>query len=189
MERNRRVRLMQPILNEQMVEAAVNALRKDRFLRGESVMRFEEEFAKYIGTKYALATNSGTSSLLLSLIAVGVKAGDYVITTPATFIATANAIVNIGAKPIFVDISLETYNVDPQKLEEMIKKYKDKVKAIVPVHLYGYPCEMDAISEIAERYDVKVLEDACQAHGALYEGKRVGSLETQELFRSTRLRT
>jgi perosamine synthetase len=179
MEASRTIHLIEPILNEEMIKSVVNALRTERFLRGESVKRFEEEFGKYIGTKYALAVNSGTSALHLSLIAMGVKARDYVVTTPATFIATANAITYIGAKPIFVDISLETFNIDPQKLEEAIKKYKDKVrvvKAIVPVHLYGYPCEMDAILEIAERYNVKILEDACQAHGAIYKGRRIGSL-------------
>jgi perosamine synthetase len=179
MEASRTIHLIEPILNEEMIKSVVNALRTERFLRGESVKRFEEEFGKYIGTKYALAVNSGTSALHLSLIAMGVKARDYVMTTPATFIATANAITYIGAKPIFVDISLETFNIDPQKLEETIKKYKDKVRvveAIVPVHLYGYPCEMDAILEIAERYNVKILEDACQAHGAIYKGRRIGSL-------------
>jgi perosamine synthetase len=178
MEASRTIHLIEPILNEEMIKSVVNALRTERFLRGESVKRFEEEFGKYIGTKYALAVNSGTSALHLSLIAMGVKAGDYVVTTPATFIATANAIIYIGAKPIFVDISLETFNIDPQKLEEAIRKYKDKVrvKAIVPVHLYGYPCEMDAILEIAERYNLKILEDACQAHGAIYKDRRIGSL-------------
>jgi len=167
---------MEPILNDEMIDAAVNALRTERFLKGESVRRFEKEFGEYIGTKYALAVNNGTSALHLSLIAMNIKSGDYVVSTPATFIATANAIIYIGAKPIFVDISLETLNMDVQKLEETIKKYGNKVKAVIPVHLYGYPCEMDAILEIAERYNVKILEDACQAHGAIYKGRRVGSL-------------
>jgi perosamine synthetase len=167
---------MKPILNKKMIEAAVNALKTEKFLRGDSIKRFEKEFGEYIGTKYALAVNSGTSALHLSLIAMDITAGDYVITSTATFIATANAIVYTGARPIFVDISLETYNMDPQKLEETIKKYRNKVKAIIPVHLYGYPCEMDVILEIAEKYDIKILEDACQAHGATYKGRRVGSL-------------
>jgi perosamine synthetase len=172
---SKRISLIEPILTKEMVEVAINALKTERFLKGESVKKFEEEFANFIGTKYAIAVNSGTSALHLSLIAMGVRRGDYVITTPATFIATANAIIYTGAKPIFVDISLETYNIDPQKLEDTVKQYKDKVKAIIPVHLYGYPCEMDTIMEIAERYGVRVLEDACQAHGAVYKGKKVGS--------------
>jgi len=176
MDITKTIYLSEPILNEEMINNAINALKTERFLKGESIKKFEEEFGKYVGTKYALAVNSGTSALHLSLIASGIKAGDYVVTTPASFIATANAIVYIGAKPIFSDISPETYNIDPYILEEKIKKYKKKVKAIIPVHLYGYPCDMDHILEIAERYDIKVLEDACQAHGAMYKGKRVGSL-------------
>ena len=167
---------MKPILTDEMISAAVNALKNERFLRGESVKKFENEFANFIGTKYAIAVNSGTSALHLSLIAMGVKKGDYVITTPATFIATANAITYVGAKPLFVDISLETYNIDPQKLEGTIRKYKDSVKAIIPVHLYGYPCKMDEILEISEKYNIKILEDACQAHGAIYKSRKVGSI-------------
>jgi len=170
-----KINLVEPVLTEEMMKSAIKVLGSERFLKGESVKRFEKEFAEYIGTKYALAVNSGTSALHLSLIAMGIKAGDYVITPPATFIATANAITYIGAKPIFVDISLETYNIDPQKIEEVIRKYRNKVKAIIIVHLYGYPCEMDIIMEIAEKYNVKVLEDACQAHGAVYRGKKAGS--------------
>jgi len=170
------IHLMEPIVNEEMVEAVVNALKTERFLRGESVKIFEEEFAKYIGTKYALAVNSGTSALHLSLLAMGIKQGDYIVTTPATFIATANAAVYVGARPIFVDISLETYNIDTFKLEEVVKKYKKSVKVIIPVHLYGYPCEMDTIMEIAEKYNIMILEDACQAHGATYKNRRVGSI-------------
>ncbi|MDI3501381.1 MAG: perosamine synthetase [Thermoanaerobacter sp.] len=170
-----KISLIDPVLTDEMIQAAMTALKTERFLRGESVKRFEEEFANFVGTKYALAVNSGTTALHLSLIAMGVKEEYYVITTPATFIATANAITYTGAKPIFADISLETYNIDSQKIEEAIKRHGDRVKAIIPVHLYGYPCEMDEIIEIAEKYDVKVLEDVCQAHGAVYRGKKVGS--------------
>jgi len=176
------INLIKPILTDEMVNAAICALKNERYLKGESVKEFEEEFANFIGVKYAIAVNSGTSALHLSLIAMGVKEGDYVITTSATFIATANVITYVRAKPIFVDISLETYNIDPQKLEETVRKYKDRVKAIIPVHLYGYPCEIDTILEIAEKYDIKVLEDACQAHGAVYRGKRVGSFGDAAAF-------
>jgi len=171
-----KISLMEPILTDEMVNAAANALKNERFLRGKSVAEFEKEFAEYTGTDYAVAVNSGTTALHLSLIAMGIKEGDCVITTPATFIATANAITYVGAKPIFVDISLETYNIDTKKLEETIGNYKDKVKAIIPVHLYGYPCEMDEILEISEKYGIKILEDVCQAHGAEYNGKKVGSI-------------
>ena len=177
-----RIPLAKPILTDEMIHAAVKALKNDLFLRGKNVEEFEKDFADYIGTKHAIAVNNGTSAFHLSLIAMGVGSGDYVITTPATFIATANAITYIGAKPIFVDISLETYNIDPQKIEEEVKKYKGKVKAIIPVHLYGYPADMDEILEIAENYGLKVLEDACQAHGAVYKNKRVGSLGDAAAF-------
>jgi len=171
-----RIPLTEPILTDEMVDAAVNALKNERFLRGKSVIEFEKEFANFIGTNYAVAVNSGTSALHLSLIAMGIKEGDFVITTQATFIATTNAITYIGAKPIFVDISLETYNIDTRRLEEAIGKYKDRVKAIIPVHLYGYPCEMNEILEISEKHSIKILEDACQAHGAIYNGRKVGSI-------------
>jgi len=170
-----KINLVVPVLTEEMKKSVIKVLETERFLRGESVRRFEKEFAEYIGAKYALAVNSGTSALHLSLIAMGIKAGDYVITSPATFIATANAITYIGAKPLFVDISLDTYNIDPQKIEEAIRKCRNKVKALIVVHLYGHPCEMDAVMEIAKKYNIKVLEDACQAHGAIYKGKKVGS--------------
>ena len=177
-----KIPLMEPILTDEMVKAAINALKNERFLRGKSVAEFEKEFANYVGTNYAVAVNSGTSALHLSLIAMGVKEGDYVVTTPATFIATANVINYVGAKPLFVDISLETYNIDPQRLEETIKKYKDKVKVVIPVHLYGYPCEINEILEISEKYSIKILEDACQAHGALYKGKKIGSFGDAAAF-------
>jgi len=170
-----KIPLMKPILTDEMIEAAIKTLKNERFLRGRSVKDFEKEFASYIGTNHAIAVNSGTSALHLSLIALGVERGDYVITTPATFIATANVITYVGAKPVFVDISPETYNIDPQKLEETIRRYGNKVKAIIPVHLYGYPCKMDEILEISEKYDIKILEDSCQAHGAVYKNKKAGS--------------
>jgi len=169
-----KISLAEPILTEKMIEAAIEAIKNERFLRGRSVREFEKEFARFIGTNHALAVNSGTSALHLSLIAMGLKKGDCIITTPATFISTANVITYICAKPIFVDISLETYTIDTEKLEKAFKEHK-KIKAIIPVHLYGYPCKMDEILEIAEKHDVKILEDACQAHGAIYSGRRVGS--------------
>ncbi len=176
------VPLMQPVLNDEMLHCAVDALKNERFLRGKSVEEFEDQFAEYIGRKQALAVNSGTSALHLSLIAMGVKKGDYVATTPATFIATANAITYLNAKPVFVDISLDTYTLDPEKLERCIKKHDGKVKVVMPVHLYGYPCEMDEISAISEKYKVKILEDACQAHGATYKNRKAGSFGDAAAF-------
>jgi dTDP-4-amino-4,6-dideoxygalactose transaminase len=170
-----KIPLTKPILTDEMIQAVVEALRKDRFLNGEIGKKFEEEFARFIGVNYAIAVNSGTSALHLSLIALGIKEGDVVITTPATFIATANVILYLNAKPVFTDISLETYNIDPQRLRAVVKKHGPRCKAVIPVHLFGYPCEMEAIMEVAEKYDIEILEDACQAHGAIYKGRRVGS--------------
>ena len=170
-----KISFMEPILTEEMVDAATKALRDEFFLRGESVKKFEKEFAEYVGVTHAIAVNSGTSALHLSLLSLGIEEGDAVVTTPTTFIATANVITYVEAKPIFADISLENYNINPNEIEKVLGKKGDVVKAIIPVHLYGYPCKMDEIIKIAEEYNVAVIEDACQAHGADYKGKKVGS--------------
>lgn len=164
---------MNPVFNKGMLEAAVDALQNERFILGESVYKFEEEFARYCGVKHAVSTSSGTAALYLSLVAIGIKQGDEVITTPASFIATANAIMHAGATPVFADINMETYNMDPGRAEEKIGKNS---RAIIPVHLYGYPVDMDQINEMAERHGLFVVEDACQAHGAMYKCRKVGSL-------------
>lgn len=177
-----RIPLMRPELNDEMVASAVHALRNENFLRGESVEEFERDFAEYIGVKYAIAVNSGTSALQLSLIAMGVKKGDCVITSPATFIATANAIAYLGARPAFVDISLDTYTIDTEELERCIRRNRRKAKVVIPVHLYGYPCKMDEIIEISERYGIKIMEDACQAHGAAFGNRKVGSFGAAAAF-------
>jgi perosamine synthetase len=177
-----KIPLMNPICTEEMQTSAIKALRNERFLKGDSVVEFENDFARFIGVKYAAAVNNGTSALHLSLLAMGIKAGDYVLTTPATFIATANVILYVNAKPIFTDILTDTYTIDPEKIKLCIKKYKTKVKAIIPVHLYGHPCTMDEITEICHENDILLLEDACQAHGAKYKGKRIGSLGNAAAF-------
>jgi perosamine synthetase len=173
---------MQPILTDEMLKGAVEALRNERFLKGRSVEEFENNFAKYIGVRHAIALNNGTSALHLSLLAMGVGTGDCVITTTDTFIASANAILYTGARPVFADISLDTYTIDVEEIERRIRKEKDRVKAIIPVHLYGYPCEMDEILKISERYNIKVLEDACQAHGAMYKAKKTGAFGDAAAF-------
>jgi len=168
-----RVSLCRPVFTKEMEEAAVNALRNERFVMGESVFKFEEEFARYCGVKHAVSTSSGTNALQLALIALGVKRGDKVSTTPASFIATANAIVHVGGIPQFSDINLKTYTIDPSFLKRKITR---ETGALIPVHLYGYPADFDYILEVTGRLEVPVVEDACQAHGAIYKGKRVGSL-------------
>ena len=143
------------------------------FIGGEEVEKFEKEIAKFCGTKYTVGINSGTDALFLSLKALGIKQGDEVITTPFTFIATAEVIANLGAKPVFIDIDPKTFNIDPSKIEEVITK---KTKAIIPVHLFGQMAEMGKIMRIAEKYKLYVIEDAAQAIGAEYKGKKAGSI-------------
>ncbi len=168
-----------PVFDREMEKAALNALSRETFVSGESVSRFEEEFARYCGVQRAVSTSSGTSALQLSLIALGIKNQNHVITTPASFIATANSALHVNAVPVFADIDLQTYNVDPRLLK---KQMTNKVKAIIPVHLYGYPADMNSISEISEKYDVDIAEDACQAHGAEYFGRKAGSIGTVGCF-------
>jgi perosamine synthetase len=167
------IRLSKPVLTREMERAALDALRNEPFVFGESVHKFEEEFAKYCGVDHAVSTNSGTEALHLALIALGVKGGQKVITTPATFIATSNAILHAGATPVFADIDPQTYNIDPEAIEKLVDK---ETRAIIPVHLYGYPADMDSINEVATKHGLHVIEDACQAHGALYKGRKAGSL-------------
>jgi dTDP-4-amino-4,6-dideoxygalactose transaminase len=143
------------------------------FILGKAVADFEEKFAAYCGVKYCLGINSGTSALIMAMKALGIGEGDEVITTTNTFIATAEAISYAGGRPVLVDIEDESYNMDPAKLEKAIAK---KTKAIIPVHLYGQPANMEPILEIAKKKGIVVIEDACQAHGAEYKGKRTGSL-------------
>ena len=161
--------LMKPIFTNEMKNAAVKALEDERFVLGESVYKFEEKFAKYIGTKHAISISSGTAALQLSLIALDMTAGDKVITTPMSFIATSNSILHAGCVPVFSDIDDRTGNLD-------IEKIKPKgEKGVIPVHLYGQPVDMDALKSFTED-GLFVVEDACQAHGATYRGKKAGSL-------------
>jgi dTDP-4-amino-4,6-dideoxygalactose transaminase len=143
------------------------------FILGQDVAKLEEEFAAYCGTKYAVGVDSGLSALELSLRAFGIGPGDEVIVPTHTFTATAAAVSFAGAQPVFVDADPETWNIDVEKIEEAITP---RTKAILPVHIYGLPADMDRILEIAEKNKLVVVEDACQAHGAIYKGKRAGSL-------------
>jgi len=168
-----KVFLASPIFNDEMKKAAIDALCSERFVLGESVFKFEEDFARYCKMDYGVSTNSGTAALHLALVALGVKRGHRVVTSPASFVATANAVVHAGATPVFADVELQTYNLD---FEQLRQKITSETKAVIPVHLYGYPSDMDAIVETARRHGLCVIEDACQAHGAVYKGRRVGSL-------------
>jgi dTDP-4-amino-4,6-dideoxygalactose transaminase len=163
-------------IEEEILSAQKRVLEKGRFILGDEVSGFEEEFARSCGVRYGIGVGSGTDALFLALKAADIGEGDEVITVSHSFIATAIAISWAGAKPIFVDIDPEVCTMDPNALEDFLKKRKPKrVKAILPVHLYGHPAEMDAIMEIANRHHLIVIEDACQAHGAQYQEKRMGS--------------
>jgi len=156
------------------VNAAIQGvLDSCQFTLGGEVAAFESEFAEYVQAGHGIAVNTGTSALHLSLLAAGVGAGDEVITVPFTFMATVSAIDYVGAKTVFVDIEPRTFTMDPRKLEAAIGP---RTKAIIPVHLYGQPADMDPIRAIAARHKLVVIEDACQAHGAEYRGRRAGSL-------------
>jgi perosamine synthetase len=168
-----KIPLGKPMFDEEMEKAAVDALRNERFVLGESVHKFEEEFAKYCGTDYAVSTSSGTNALQIAMLATGLEAGQIAITSPASFIASANAIIHTQGVPLFSDISLETYTLNPHLIG---KVGPSKTKAIIPVHLYGYPADMDSINELAQKRKLIVIEDACQAHGASFHGKKTGSL-------------
>ncbi|MEW5804260.1 MAG: DegT/DnrJ/EryC1/StrS family aminotransferase, partial [bacterium] len=160
-------------LREPIQKAIQWVLESGRFILGPNVEALEAEIAAYIGTRYAIGVASGTDALRLALVAAGVDRGDEVITTPFTFIATAEVISLLGARPVFVDIDPKTYNIDPKQIRARIS---GKTKAIIPVHLYGQPVDMNPVLELASEYGLKVIEDCAQAIGAEYRGKKVGSL-------------
>ncbi|MBE6486527.1 MAG: DegT/DnrJ/EryC1/StrS family aminotransferase [Methanosphaera stadtmanae] len=167
------INIAKPIISDEEIEAVTEVLKSGMLAQGPKVEEFENEFAEYSEAKYGIATSSGTTALHTALVAAGVEKGDEVITTPFTFAATSNSILYSDATPVYSDINPKTFNLDPEKIEE---KITDKTKAIVPVHLYGQPADMDPIMEIAEKHDLKVIEDAAQAHGSTYKGKKIGSI-------------
>lgn len=169
------ITIAKPYLDEAEIEAVTAVLRSGVIAEGPRVAQFEQAFAEYIGVDHAVAVNSGTAALHVALMAHGIGKGDEVITSPFSFVATANSIVYTGAKPVFADIDPDTYIISPDQVHEMITS---RTKAIMPVHLYGHAADMGAIMEIAEDHNLLVIEDACQAHGATYKGKKVGSFGT-----------
>jgi dTDP-4-amino-4,6-dideoxygalactose transaminase len=166
-------------LRDEFAGAIQEVIGEGAFAGGPFVARFEVDFATYCDCQHAIGVGSGTEALWLSLLALGVGPGDEVITVPNTFMATAEAISYSGARPVFVDVDERTYTMDPAALEEAITA---KTKAIVPVHLFGQPADMDPILEVARQHGLFVVEDACQAHGALYKGRRVGTLADAACF-------
>lgn len=163
---------LEPIKDE-IHKKVLDVIDSGQFIMGEQVKLFEEEVATYLGVKHAIAVGSGSDALLIALMACGVKAGDEVITSPFTFFATAGAIARLGAKPVFVDIQKDTFNIDPSLIELAITS---KTKAIIPVHIFGQAADMDEIMQIAKKHNLKVIEDACQAIGSDYKDKKSGTI-------------
>ncbi|MDD5145725.1 MAG: DegT/DnrJ/EryC1/StrS family aminotransferase [Candidatus Pacebacteria bacterium] len=171
--------LSSPDITKKEVEL-INQVLSTPFLSiGPKIKEFEKKIANFVGTKYAIAINSGTSGLHLCVRSLDIKDGDEVITTPFSFIASSNCILFERAKPVFVDIDENTLCIDPNKIEEKITK---KTKAILPVHIFGHSCEMEKIMEIAKRYNLAVLEDACEALGGEYKGRKVGTFGNAAVF-------
>jgi len=162
-----------PDIGREEIKAVQETVESGWVTQGKKVEELEKAFAKYCGVKYAVAVNSGTAALHMALAAIGIKNGDQVITTPLSCIATANPIRYLNAKPTFTDVDPKTLNVDPAIIE---RKITPKTKAILPVHLFGHPTDIDPIMETAEKHALYVIEDAAQAHGAKYKGRKVGSI-------------
>jgi perosamine synthetase len=177
--RNRYLPYGRQQIDEEDIHAVVNVLRSDYLTTGPVIQQFEEEMAKYTGSKYAVSFSNGTAALHAACFAAGISAGDEVITTPMTFAATANSVLYQGGKPIFVDIDPDTYNLDPALIKQKITK---KTKAIIPVHFTGQPAEMDVILEIARDHNLIVIEDAAHALGATYKDRKIGSIGDMTMF-------
>jgi len=161
-----------PLIAEEEKRAVLEVLDSGQLAQGARTEQFERAFADYIGTRHAIAVNSGTAALIVALQAAGVGPGDEVITSPFSFIATATSIIACGAKPVFADVDPFDLNLDPNRVEDLIT---DRTRAIMPVHLYGHPARIAEIQEICEDNDLALVEDAAQAHGAEHQGQRVGS--------------
>ncbi len=164
--------ISKPQISEEEINAVRDVLNSGNIVQGEKVREFENNFSSYCGIKHGVATSSGTSALEVALRALDIGKYDEVITTGFSFIATANCIMYTGATPVFADIDSRTFNIDSDKIEE---KITEKTKAVIVVHLYGQPCEMGKIMAICKKHNLKLIEDACQAHGAEYKGRKTGS--------------
>jgi dTDP-4-amino-4,6-dideoxygalactose transaminase len=173
------ISIAKPLLGDEEKTAVLHVLDSGLLASGPRTEEFEKRYAQYVGTKYAISTTSGTTALHLGLLALGVTHGDEVILPSFSFIASANAPLFCDAIPVFCDVDPKTFNIDPEKIEKCITK---KTKAIMPVHLYGQAADMRPIQEIAEKHGVFVIGDACQAHGASYDGKMIGSFGDLECF-------
>ena len=166
-------------LDDKEINEVIDSLKSDWITTGPKMRLFEDRFKQYIGSKYAVAVNSGTAALHVSTSSINIKPGDEVITTPLTFVASANCVIYRGGTPIFADIKRDTYNIDPNEIR---KKITSKTKAIIPVHFTGQPCDIDEILEIAEENDLYIIEDAAHAIDAEYKGKKIGNISDLTIF-------
>lgn len=174
-----KLNLSYPDITSREINTVVDILKSGQLSMGRYIEQFEQAFANYVGVKYAIAVNSGTSGLHLAVRSLGLKEGDEVITTPFSFIASSNCLLFEGVKPVFVDIEPHTYNIDVCRIEE---KITSRTKAILPVHIFGTPVDMDPLLKLANTYNLKVLEDACEALGTEYRHKKVGSFGDISVF-------
>lgn len=168
----KKIQISKPYIDNEDIRGVVEVLKSDWLSLGPKYKEFEQKFADYLGVKYACTVSSGTAALHLGVKALGLKRGDEVITSPFSFVSSSNVLLYEGIKPVFVDIEQDTYNMDASLIESKITK---KTKAILPIHIFGQSAEMDKIIKIAEKYNLKVLEDSCESLGATYKGKMVGT--------------
>lgn len=176
------ISIAKPIITEDEKNAVLEVLSKGQLASGEYVSTFENAFKSYLGAQHALCTSSGTTALHAALLAAGIGEGDLVITSPFSFIATANSILYTGAKPLFADVEEETYNINPDKIEKLIVDTPTHIKAMVVVHLFGNSCDMNRIMEICKKHHIILIEDCAQAHGAEFKGKKVGTFGDVSAF-------
>src|SRR2546425_2149046 len=170
----RPIPIARPLISDEEKRRVLEVLDSGMLVAGRQVAEFEQAFARYLGVPEAVATSSGTTALEVALEAAGVGKGDAVVTTPFTFVATSNAILHVDARPVFVDVDLRTCNIDPQAVADAVRR--EKARAILCVHLYGLPCDMGALAQIAEQADAVLIEDCAQAHGAQFRGRPGGGV-------------
>ncbi|RLI93726.1 MAG: aminotransferase DegT [Candidatus Altiarchaeales archaeon] len=173
--------IAKPIIGEKEKSMVIEVLDSGIIASGSYVRKFEEKFSRYCNVREGIATTSGTSALCVALKSLGINSGDHVLTTPFSFIATGNSILYCNAKPVFADIDENTFNIDPDKIEEKLRE-DDKINTLLIVHLYGLPCNMSKIMKIVKEYQIYLVEDCAQAHGAEFRGKRVGSFGNISCF-------
>lgn len=174
------ISIARPIIGDEEKRQVLEVLDSGLLIAGRRVAEFERAFAAYVGVPYAVATSSGSSALQVAMLALGIGPGDRVVTTPFTFAASSNAVIHAGARPVFVDVDQETFNLDPGAVEDELRR--GGARAILVVHLYGLPADIVALRELADRYGALLIEDCAQAHGAAFGGRRVGSFGDAAIF-------